>query len=195
MARLLAGLAAAEKIQYKDQPGGLEAPGSGPRSSDKARRPKKRTSGRRPSAQANSVDSPRAGTSISAAQWASRSRDEDGITLDALGLSVQDTRAAADGEGVADEAEALTLEALGLSLSDTTAIAEPESGGLGLESVAERMSRILEVFGQGESAVRASADFVLISQPVEPSGDSTAAPSAITSPKHGQIGMEDTETQ
>merc|ERR1711998_390719 len=100
MARLLAGLAAAEKIQYKDQPGGLEAPGSGPRSSDKARRPKKRTSGRRPSAQANSVDSPRAGTSISAAQWASRSRDEDGITLDALGLSVQDTRAAADGEGV-----------------------------------------------------------------------------------------------
>lgn len=80
------------------------------------------------------------------------------LTLDALGLSLADTIAAMEADS---QKGALTLESLGLTMDDL----EDDQVVDAPEDIAERMSRILDTFGTN---VGATADFVLVSQAIEP---------------------------
>jgi hypothetical protein len=208
MASLLAGLAAAEKIQTGEP--ASQAPSVGPAeaASSKSRRPSKSSKkGHKAAAAAAASEAPGSGLpaiveggTLSSAHYGSQdaagaglsaqgrsSVSASGITLDALGLSIADTSAAqaqAQPRGSTFGSQ-LTLDALGLSLADTGAAMEADAGvgaltmqSLGLakdddednlvdapEDVAERMSRILEAFGP---SVGATADFVLVSEGMEP---------------------------
>jgi len=200
MASLLAGLAAAEKIQTGVP--SLHVPGAAPASvaASKSRRPSKSSKKGRKAATGAAASSTAPATlsaiaeghTLSSAHYGSQdtatsAAPASAMTLDALGLSTADTGAAQK------QAEArsskfgsqLTLDALGLSLADMGAAmeADPEAGALTMQSlgltsddmedalegtpedVAERMSRILETFG---GSVGATADFVLVSEGMEP---------------------------
>lgn len=107
------------------------------------------------------------------------------LTLDALGLSLADTGAAMEADS---QKGALTLESLGLTMDDM----EDDQVVDAPEDIAERMSRILDHFG---SNVGATADFVVVSQAIEPEvsyiqsiqnvAESTAREGAIVSYRRG----------
>jgi hypothetical protein len=88
------------------------------------------------------------------------------LTLDALGLSLADTSAAMEADS---QKGALTLESLGLTVDDL----EDDQVVDAPEDIAERMRRILETFGND---VGATADFVLVSQAIEPEVSYTEQP-------------------
>lgn len=127
------------------------------------------------------------------------------VSLDALGLSIADTGAAMEqsqaGGSSMFASQTLTLDALGLSLADTGAAMEADSevGALTLQSlglttddlqeeqtvdapedIAERMSRILSTFGTN---VGATADFVLVSDAMEPAASYVQPPAASGTPR------------
>ena len=92
------------------------------------------------------------------------------LTLGALGLSLADTSAAMEADS---RKGALTLESLGLTmddLQDDQVVDAPED-------VAERISRILDTFG---TDVGATADFVLVSQAIEPEVSYIQPPQNVT---------------
>ena len=88
------------------------------------------------------------------------------LTLDALELSLADTGAAMEADF---EMGALSLQSLGLNQED---LEEGQVVGAP-EDIAERMSRILDTFGTN---VGATADFVLVSQAMEPGESYTQPP-------------------
>lgn len=208
MASLLAGLAAAEKIQTGEPASQAPSAAAAAVASTKSRRPSKSSKkGRKAAAAAAASEASGSGltaidegSTLSSAHYGSQdaadglaqgrsSVSASGITLDALGLSIADTDSAkAQAEPRNSRfGSQLTLDALGLSLADTGAAMEadvdPGVGALTMQSlglaqntleddvvdapedVAERMSRILETFGPG---VGATADFVLVSEGMEP---------------------------
>ena len=93
------------------------------------------------------------------------------LTLDALGLSLADTGAAMEADS---EVGALTLQSLGLTIDDV----DEEQVVDAPEDIADRMSRILDTFGTN---VGATADFVLVSQAMEPEVSYVQPPSEIGS--------------
>ena len=152
MASLLAGLAAAEKIQTGEP--ASQVPGAAPASvaASKSRRPSKSSKkGRKATGAATSSTAPESGLSViaegdtlSSAHYGSQdtaasAAPASAMTIDALGLSTADTGAAKK------QAEArsskfgsqLTLDALGLSLADTGAAMEANAdvGALTMQSL------------------------------------------------------------
>jgi len=174
MASLLAGLAAAEKMNLSGVEELQGRGGSAGQGQEQGRRPKKGKKSR------GAATAEAAGPSLSQAQWTRMEREvppshtptemapvPSNLTLGALGLSLADTIGTAPPPHQQPGAGALTLEQLGLSLQDTTAVVDEGdhdalAGALErVERPDQRLQRIANTFGAGPS-VRASADFVLI---------------------------------
>jgi len=170
MASLLAGLAAAEKIQTGVPVAPAPSSASSVSGPAKSRRPSKTSKKKRNGSSSEAgteLSAITEGATLSSAQWA-RAPVATGqgvmeaaasrLTLDALGLSLADTIAAMEADS---QKGALTLESLGLTMDDL----EDDQVVDAPEDIAERMSRILDTFGTN---VGATADFVLVSQAIEP---------------------------
>ena len=95
---------------------------------------------------------------------------ESQLTLAELGLNLDDTGAAMEADY---EMGALTMQSLGLNLYD---LEEPQVVEAP-EDIAERLGRIMNTFGK----VGASADFVLVSNAMEPDSSISQPPFALAS--------------
>jgi hypothetical protein len=170
MASLLAGLAAAEKIQTGVPVAPAPSSASSASGPAKSRRPSKTSKKKRNGSSSEAgteLSAITEGGTLSSAQWAQApaatgqgvmEAAASRLTLDALGLSLADTIAAMEADS---QKGALTLESLGLTMDDL----EDDQVVDAPEDIAERMSRILDTFGTN---VGATADFVLVSQAIEP---------------------------